>query len=311
LVIISEADAQRLITPALVAAAIRGALIAAADGEGQINPVVVGAGLRPGETFSLKSGAARGPQLVGVKIGSYWPSADAAGLPRHNSTTVLLNPADGRPLCILESGPLNEQRTAAADAIAASVLAREDAQTLAIVGAGRQAAAEVRAITSVRPIRTVLIVARSPERAAALRDRIVTFHAGAVEICGAEEACGRADILVTATSSRAPLFDAAWVRPGAHVASMGSDQLGKQELPPALFSRARLFCDLVDQSTRIGEFQHTQPAARGSITAIGDVLTGRASGRTSADEITVFDSSGLALQDLFIAKALYDANATR
>ena len=108
---------------------------------------------------------------------------------------------------------------------------------------------------------------------------------------------------MTATPSRAPLFEAGWIRPGTHVASMGSDAAGKQELPPALFDQAALFCDLPSQAVVMGDLQHYR-GDRTSIVAIGDVLSGRASGRISADQITVFDSSGIALQDLTIARRL-------
>jgi ornithine cyclodeaminase len=118
----------------------------------------------------------------------------------------------------------------------------------------------------------------------------------------AEHACRSADIIVTATPARSPLFSAEWVRPGAHVASMGSDGPGKQELPPELFPKASLFCDLPSQSRNIGEFQHA--AADAELTAIGDVLLARRPGRRSPDEITIFDSSGLSLQDLYMAQHL-------
>jgi ornithine cyclodeaminase len=127
------------------------------------------------------------------------------------------------------------------------------------------------------------------------------------ELTPAERACRNADIIVTATTARAPLFQVGWVRPGTHVASMGSDTAGKQELPVELLRTGRLFCDLPVQSVRIGEFQSVaNEVATGAValTAIGTVLAGRAPGRRSDDEITVFDSSGVALQDLYVATAL-------
>lgn len=120
-------------------------------------------------------------------------------------------------------------------------------------------------------------------------------------------ACAAADIIVTATPAKSPLFEAAWVRPGTHLASMGSDAPGKQELPPQLLAEASLFCDLPEQSRAIGEFQHAPAAA--ILTAIGDVLSGARPGRRSPDEITVFDSSGLSLQDLYVARYLLEKRA--
>jgi ornithine cyclodeaminase len=109
-------------------------------------------------------------------------------------------------------------------------------------------------------------------------------------------------MIVTATLATAPLFHAQWVQAGTHISSMGSDAKGKQELPPDLFNTAKLFCDLPEQSRRIGEFQHA--GANVQLTAIGDVLSGKTTGRVSAEDITIFDSSGLSLQDRYIARAI-------
>jgi ornithine cyclodeaminase len=125
-------------------------------------------------------------------------------------------------------------------------------------------------------------------------------------VATAREACEQADIVVTATPSRAPLFEADWIRPGTHVVSMGSDAAGKQELPPELFDRADLFCDLPSQAIVMGDLQHFN-GDRNRIVAIGDVLLGHKPGRTSPDQITMFDSSGIALQDLTIARRLVAA----
>lgn len=154
------------------------------------------------------------------------------------------------------------------------------------------------------------VVGRTPERGEHFRAELAD-HGLRSRVTNAEEACQDADIIVTATTARSPLFQAGWVRPGTHVASMGSDQRGKQELPTDLLMTARLFCDLPSQSVAIGEFQHVAShVADGTVTvtAIGDVLTGQTVGRRSPEDITVFDSSGIALQDLAVATALLDAH---
>lgn len=116
----------------------------------------------------------------------------------------------------------------------------------------------------------------------------------------------QADIVVTATPARQPLFSADWIRPGTHVASMGSDAAGKQELPPELFERAALFCDHPAQAVVMGDLQHFG-GDRAHIVALGNVLLGKVDGRTSPDQITIFDSSGIALQDLAMARSLIAA----
>jgi ornithine cyclodeaminase len=313
-VVIPSETCMKLIDRRIAFEAIRAALIAAADGSGSVNPVVIGRGLNDGETFSMKSGLLRGLPAVGLKVGGYWPGNDAKGLPRHQSAILLLAPASGRLMAVVEGGALNGLRTAAADAVAASVLARADAATLAIFGAGKQALHEVRAICDTRPIRRVFVASRNAASADAMSAALRGELPPEIQIASAdaEHAARGADIIVTATPARAPLFDAAWVRPGTHVASMGSDQVGKQELPPALFARARLFCDLPQQAVVIGEMQHAKALVDGGqpLVAIGDVLRGAVAGRTSDDEITIFDSSGIALQDLAIAAAVLARHAT-
>jgi ornithine cyclodeaminase len=153
----------------------------------------------------------------------------------------------------------------------------------------------------------IWIVGREPAHVAALSEALQGRGLPA-EIAEGEAAVRAADIIVTATTATAPLFDADWAEPGTHISSMGSDSLAKQELPPMLFPRARLFCDLTEQSARIGEFQHVTIGA--VLTAVGAVLSGGASGRQSDDEITIFDNSGISLQDIQTAKTILDATGT-
>nr|BFE59009.1 ornithine cyclodeaminase family protein [Dactylosporangium thailandense] len=294
MIFLSEAESAALIDEDLAFAAAREALVAAVDDRAEVFPAVLAHGSDPRNRFTVKSAASQ--TLAGLKVGSYWPDSE----PRHNSVVLLFDQDAGRIAAVVEAGTVNAYRTAAADAVAASVLARADAATLAVFGTGHQALYECAALARVRPIASILVVARTPERGAAFVERLAARGLPGT-VTPAREACLGADIIVTATTATAPLFDAEWVRPGTHVASMGSDAVGKQELPPSLLHNARLYCDLPAQSRRIGEFQH---AAGLDVTAIGDVLTGRAIGRVEPEDITVFDSSGIALQDLFIAEAL-------
>ncbi|MFN3423799.1 MAG: ornithine cyclodeaminase family protein [Novosphingobium meiothermophilum] len=299
---ISEDESAALVTHAMAFAAAREALCAVVE-DAVLFPAVLAHGSDAANRFSIKS-AATGA-FAGLKVGSFWPGNPAIGLPRHNSVILLFDQRIGRIEWVIEAGKVNAYRTAAADAVAADVLARPDASVLAIFGAGNQALFECLAIARIRPITEVLVVARDEARGRDLADALSAEGLNAA-LAGAKEACARADIIVTATPARAPLFEADWVRPGTHVASMGSDAAGKQELPPALFERAALFCDHPAQAVVMGELQHFT-GDRARITALGDVLLGRAAGRTSPEQITVFDSSGIALQDLTIARSLIAA----
>jgi ornithine cyclodeaminase len=299
---IPESVSAALVSHEMAFAAAREALIAACE-EGSVTfPVVLGHGSDTANRFTVK--AAASGDLAGVKVGSYWPANRDLGLERHSSLILLFDQTVGRIGVALEGGVVNGYRTAAADAVAADVLARPDAASLAVFGAGNQARYECLALARIRPIRRVFVVARDPVRGEQFA-RELRPHGLDAELAEPEAACAAADIIVTATPSRTPLLDAAWVRPGTHVASMGSDAKGKQELPPALLASASLFCDLPEQSRTIGEFQHAPVEAH--LTPIGEVLRGGHPGRQSAGEITVFDSSGISVQDLYIARALVTA----
>lgn len=282
------------------ATAVRNALCAACDEGTATFPVVQAHGSDPSNTYAIKSSSAA--SLAGLKVGSYWPSNDPRGLPRHNSIILLFDQTSGRIGAAVEAGLLNAYR-AAADAVAADVLARSDAATLTVFGAGHQAEFEVHALARIRAFSRVLVVARNAAKGQLFTAKLRSDGIPA-EQAEPEAACRAADVIVTATPATSPLFEAAWVQPGTHVASMGSDATGEQELPSELFDNSRLFCDLPSQSRAIGEFQHSSAPA--NLIAIGDVLAGRSAGRVAECDITVFDSSGLSVQDLFIAQAILD-----
>lgn len=309
--VISEDVSQALVDEALALESAREAFIASVT-DGTVYPVVVAPVTDKGHRFTVKSGAS-GTSAV-IKVGSYWPGNEAHGLANHGSSVILLHPDTGRLRAVVEAAAGNAFRTAAADALAVQTLAREDSRVLTVVGTGHQARYEARAAFRVRDFDRVLVAGRRPEAAQTmageLRDLLEASGAGTVtvEAAGIEEAVRQADVVVTATNAMSPVIDADWVRPGTHVSAMGADGSGKQELAPALYERAALFCDLPDQSRAIGEFSHAAPEA--PVTALGSVLTGDAPGRTDAEQITVFDSSGFALQDLTFAEAILRAAAT-
>lgn len=305
MILIPEAVSSALVTRDLAFAAMRDAFIAAVAPGTASFPVVLGHGSDPQNRFTIKS--ASGAELAGLKVGAYFPTNDARGLPRHASTILLIDQTTGRIGAVIEGSAVNCYRTAAADAVATDALARPDAQVLTLFGTGHQAAYEAQAIARVRPLSRLLVVGRDPERTDAFVHTLAGFGLPAERAAGAEVAVRAADIIVTATTATAPLFDADWVQPGTHLSSMGSDAQGKQELPTALLGTASLFCDLPDQSLRIGEFQHADQGA--APTAIGSVLSGAAPGRRTPHEVTVFDSSGISLQDLYMARSILDRHA--
>ena len=304
---IPEAQSSTLVTHEMAFEAIGNAFKAAGAASSKVFPALIAHGSDPLNRFSVKSGAT--DVLAGLKMGFIWPGNSAKGLPTHNSVTVLFNQDTGGVQAVIESGVVNAYRTAAADAVATHQLARKNATILAAFGAGNQAGYDCMAIARIRNIEKVLVVNADSARAERFAQRLAA-HGLKVERSSAQDACARADIIVTATPAKSPLFEAEWVRPGTHISCMGADGVGKQELPVGLYARAQLFCDLVAQSVVIGEFQHAAAliqAGAVSLTQIGTVLSGQTPGRLDDQAITIFDSSGIALQDLYIAERLLKA----
>ncbi|MDR8523042.1 ornithine cyclodeaminase family protein [Shewanella fidelis] len=295
MIYLSEAQTSKLISHQLAYNAVKQAFVAAIADKASLFPVVNAQGANPDEMFSLKSAAT--PELVGWKTGSYWPDNHKHGLPCHGTNVFLLDPLTGMLQAVIAATTVNAYRTAAADAVAVNYLARLDAAVLTVFGTGHQAEYEVLAVCQVRTITKVYVVGRSICKAENMAKRLVEKGINA-QVCDAKSACEQADIIVTATTAQSALFEAEWVKPGCHISAMGADKVGKQELPVALYQHARLFCDFAAQSIVIGEFQHSRNIA---ITEIGRVIDESVLGRQSDDEITIFDSSGIAIQDLFVA----------
>jgi alanine dehydrogenase len=307
-IFVSDDDVRRHVPFSNVLAAVERAFMALDDGRSTVFDVVRGTGGGGEHFFGVKSGREGSIPVLGVKAGSYAPGNYARGLPSHTSTTLLIDDITGRPIAVVEANYLNGLRTSAANALAVRCLARENAATLGIIGIGGQAVFEALAVAHVRPIRRILAAGSSPERRAAFEAEIRERLSVEVEFADAETCARESDVLVTVTPARAPVVLNAWVKPGTHISAMGADNVGKQELEIDLVRRAQCWVDHPEQSIRIGEMQHALRA--GVVTleglrerTLGGLLRGKSvPGRTGTD-VTVFDSSGLAIQDLAAAHA--------
>jgi ornithine cyclodeaminase len=301
MLVVPEALIAGLVSPADAFAAVEATFAAMARGEAYNFPVVREA-LGEGRQYGFKSGLDRAGGMLGVKAGGYFPGNAARGITNHQSTVYLFDPESGRPTAMVGGNLLTALRTAAASALSIDRLARKDARVLGIVGAGHQAGFQLRAAARVRDWDRVIAWNLHP-------DMLPKLGAVAAELGLPFEAVGldrmvEADAIITITSSPAASLMAAHVAPGTHLACMGTDTKGKQEVEPALVAKARLFTDEVAQSVTIGEAQHAVTAglvAEGDITPLGAVLTGAHPGRGSAEEITLFDGTGVGLQDLAVA----------
>jgi len=284
-------------------AAVRDAFAAMSNGAARNFPVVREALGHADALYGFKSGFDRENLVLGVKSGGYWPGNMAKGLTNHQSVVVLFDPDTGRASALVGGNLLTALRTAAASALAIDLLARKDARVLGMVGAGHQAAFQLRAAARVRRFERVVAWNYHPEmlpRLGAVAAELgLPFEAVDLPTLGAE-----ADAIITITSSFAPSLMDAHLRPGTHLSCMGTDTKGKQEVEAALLARSRLFTDEVAQSVSIGEAQHAVAAGlvrSQDITPLGAVLAGQAPGRQSDQEITLYDGTGVALQDLAVA----------
>lgn len=200
---------------------------------------------------------------------------------------------------------ITEARTGAAGAVAASALANPGASVVAVIGAGRQARAQVEALSVRFDLREVRVAGRRPDAVRALAD---AWHDAPYRVVVAEdvaEACKGADIVVTTTPSFDPVVSDEWIAPGTHVNAIGSDTRGKGELDARLFERSRFFVDSEEQSRALGEGQRLGERASVAGT-LGGVLTGNEVGRVGNEDITVFDSTGVTFQDLVMARYAFD-----
>ena len=300
--IVPESLIADLITPDAAYQAVEATFAEMARGAAYNFPVVREA-LGEGRQYGFKSGLDRPGALLGVKAGGYFPGNADRGIPNHQSTVFLFDPDSGRLTATVGGNLLTALRTAAASAISINRLARADATVLGIIGAGHQSAFQMRAAVRQRAFQKVvgwnLHPDMLPRLAQTAADLGLPFEAVSLEDLGAQ-----ADVIITITSSpKASLMDA-HVRPGTHLACMGTDTRGKQEVEPALLARATVFTDEITQSVSIGEAQHA--IAEGlivdkQIVEIGAVINGDHPGRRSDDEITLFDGTGVGLQDLAVA----------
>jgi len=237
---------------------------------------------------------------AGVKVVNVHPENPKSGLPTVMALTVLLSVENGIPEAILNATRLTDMRTGAAGAVAAKYLSPSDEITLGVVGSGRQAGAQVEAIAQELRIRKILVWSRKEQNSLAFCGKYSRFDCESVSL---ERVCD-ANVVVTTTPSRKPLIRDEWIHEGTHINAIGADAPGKEELDPGILSRGTVFVDDPAQAVHSGEIN--VPIREGSFTVesirgtLGEVILGKA-GRKGNEEITIFDSTGLAIQDLAIA----------
>jgi ornithine cyclodeaminase/alanine dehydrogenase len=265
-----------------------------------------------GGEFHIKAGGLRGgTPYFAIKVnGGFFQNRTRFGLPNIQGLIVLSRADNGLPLAAMDSIEITIQRTGAATAVAARHLARPDSRVCVVCGCGNQGRVQLRALCHALPLQRAFAWSRQPERARAFA--LEMSRELGIEVTPADDlgaALAQSDICVTCTPAKAPFVRRADVPPGMFIAAVGADSPDKQELDADLVAASTVVADLRDQAVRVGEVHHAIAGglmSAGQVAAeLGEILTGKAAGRTSAEEIVIFDSTGTALQDVAAAAAVY------
>lgn len=246
-------------------------------------------------------------EALAVKIVSLYPQNPQVGLPFVQGVVLIFEPHTGRPLAVLDGTELTARRTGAASGAATDLLARPDSQVVAIIGAGAQARTQLEAVYAVRPIEMAWVYAPTRAHAQVFAEEMQARLDIAVQVAeSASQAVAQADIVCAATTAKTPVFDDADIRPGTHINGVGSYTLEMVELPPATLRHARVFVDSLESVlAEAGEV--VQAIQQGwlqtdAIAELGQLVSRHTTGRTSTEEITVFKSVGVAVQDALAAQ---------
>jgi len=303
MLIVSEEVCKKVVSSEDAFTAIEAVFAAMARGDAWNFPVIREAIGYADALYGFKSGFDKVGLSLGLKSGGYWPGNTQKGLTNHQSTIFLFDPDTGQLQALVGGNYLTAVRTAAASSVSIAHLAREDSRVLGMIGAGHQSTFQLRAAAQQRRFEKVVAWNFHKDMLANLEKTAheINLPFEAVE---REELGAQADVIITITSAHEPLLMKEWVRPGTHIACMGTDTKGKQEIDPGLMAAAVVFTDEVAQSVTLGEAQHATAAgliSHSDITPIGDVINKNHPGRTNDADITVFDGTGVGLQDLAVA----------
>ncbi|MCV6824529.1 MULTISPECIES: iminosuccinate reductase BhcD [Halocynthiibacter] len=306
--IVPEREIANLMTREAAFDAVEKVFAAMATGDAYNFPVVREAIGHEDALYGFKGGFDRAGLTLGLKAGGYWPNnLEKRDIINHQSTVFLFDPDTGKAKAMVGGNLLTALRTAAASSVSIKHLARKDAKTIGMIGAGHQATFQLRAALEQRDFEKVIGWNYHPEMLPNI-EKIANEAGLPFEAVSLEE-MQDADVIISITSAFAPSLMAEHVSPGTHLACMGTDTKGKQEVEAALLAKSRVFTDEVAQSISIGEAQHAVAEGlikEADIAQIGAVINGTNPGRTSAEDITLFDGTGVGLQDLAVAASVVE-----
>jgi ornithine cyclodeaminase/alanine dehydrogenase-like protein (mu-crystallin family) len=306
---LSRRDVERLLAPDVCAAAVEAAFRQHASGDAVER--ILGLHARDG-SFHVKAGLLMGEQpYFAAKVNANFPhNSEHLGLPTIQGLVILQDGANGLPLAVLDSVAITALRTAAATAIAAKYLARQNAESALICGCGAQAPAQARAILGVRDIRRLYVFDKVHERADRFADNYgAELAIPIIPVAELAPAVSQCDVVVTCTTARKFFITREMVRAGTFVAAVGADNEDKQEIDPSLLAAATVVTDITEQACAIGDLHHAIAGhymSRAAIHAeLGDIVTGKKQARTDENQIIVFDSTGTGLQDVAAAATVF------
>jgi len=282
-------------------------------GEGKAIPPAVLSMHAKGGGFHVKAGLLDLKRsYFAAKVNGNFPENNSRfGLPTIQGVIILCDAGNGTPLAVMDARYITSLRTAAATAVAAKFLARQDSRTITICGCGNQGRIQLRALSRVRRLETVFACDTDGERALRFSQDLTSDLSISVEpVSDLAAAVRQSDICVTCTTSRQPLLGSDDVSSGTFIAAVGADNPQKQELHPSLMARSKIVCDILEQCAVMGDLHHALDAGVVTLASVhaelGEVVAGKKPGRESREEITVFDSTGMALQDVAAAGFLYE-----
>lgn len=308
MLIVPEREIADLMTRDAAFDAVEGVFAAMAAKDAYNFPVIREAIGHEDALYGFKGGFDKAGMALGLKAGGYWPNnLEKHGLINHQSTVFLFDPDTGKVRAMVGGNLLTALRTAAASSVSIKHLARKDAKVMGMVGAGHQATFQLRAALEQRQFEKVIGWNYHPEMLPNIEK--IAQEAGLPFEAVPLEGMAEADVVISITSTFAPSIMADHISEGTHIACMGTDTKGKQEVEAALLAKSTVFTDEVEQSISIGEAQHAvaQGLIRESdVHQIGAVINGTDKGRTSESEITLFDGTGVGLQDLAVAASVVE-----
>ena len=310
--LLRKEEVRRLISMREVIGTVEEAYKAFNSGE-VVQPGYFGIHLPPprGE-IDFKLGYCKSNEMISMKAssGGFIDNPALHGVPNGMGTILLFDARSCALACVMDGSLITGLRTGASGAVSVRALARKDAKTIACIGTGNQARMQIRAIKEVMEIERIHAWSRTPDTLSRFKADIEGELGIPVVMADSKrEAVEQGDILVTTTRGKGPLVEAGWVKPGTHIVAIGTDQRGKQELDPEIFRNAKIVNDSIEQCTEKGETWHPlneNIIAKDDIHAeIGEILLGRKPGRENDEEVTIFDSTGMAIQDNTTSARIY------